>query len=112
MGTDVEKQIGFDFEAGKARKEDGLDRVEEHNERFVDVMRRHAEYIAGFYGSVTSDDLRWYARVNNIAPEHPNAWGSIFRGPQWVCVGRTKSKLKSNHAREIRVWALAKETEE
>lgn len=106
---DVEKQIGFDFDAGKARKEAGLDSVEEHNERFVRIMRQRAEYVAIRFGTVTSDDLRKYAKYRGLEPEHPNCWGSLIRGPRWVCVGRTKSKLKSNHAREIRVWALRKE---
>ena len=110
MVTNIDKQLGFSFEAGSAGKKAGIDRVEEHNLSFVELMRREARRIARATGKVSSDDLRRYARVSGLEPEHPNCWGSVFRGPEWVCIGRMKSKLVSNHAREIRVWAQ-KETE-
>jgi hypothetical protein len=35
-----------------------------------------------------------------------NAWGSIFRGKEWECIGWRKSTRVSNHARAIRIWRL------
>jgi len=55
-------------------------------------------------GSVSADDLRRYADKHNDQPGHVNAWGSVFRGAGWRMVGRMKSTIPSNHAREIKVW--------
>ena len=104
--SDIDNQLGFSWERGHKRKEAGLDSVEAHNPSFVEIMRNRAREIVAKTGRVTSDDLRRYARVNGIEPDHPNAWGAIFAGKDWVQIGRTKSTLTSNHAREIRIWAL------
>lgn len=95
------------WSGGEALKEEGLDSVETKNKKFVDIMRARATELCLEFGRVTSDDLRRYAMELGIRPEHPNAWGSVFRGKKWTVVGRMKSKLASNHAREIRVWALS-----
>ena len=92
--------------SGAARKEKGLDSVESHEATFVEKMRNRAVEIATESGTVTSDDLRRYAKAYGITPNHPNAWGAIFRGKLWRSVGRKKSTLTTNHSREIRVWAL------
>lgn len=99
-------QLPFDFKAGKEAKTSGLDLVETNNQSFVDHMRLIAKEIVLIKGKVSCDDLRVYARDNDIVPAHPNAWGAIFRGKGWKQVGRKKSKLVSNHAREIRIWTF------
>lgn len=96
----------FDLATARARRDAGLKLVAEHNPHFVHLMREQALLIAERNGTVTSDDLREYANLHGIMPKHPNAWGSIFRGKHWRCVGRTKSRLTSNHRREIKVWGL------
>ena len=100
-------QLPFDFIAGKAAKDAGLDSVESNNPNFVANMRLVAKEIVLACGRVSCDDLRVYARDNNIVPSHPNAWGAIFRGKGWKQIGRKKSKLVTNHAREIRIWTFA-----
>jgi hypothetical protein len=92
--------------SGSILKERGLDSVESHEATFVEKMRKRAFEIATESGTVTSDDLRHYAKAYGIVPNHQNAWGAIFRGKLWRSVGRKKSSLNSNHNREIRVWAL------
>jgi hypothetical protein len=94
---------------GTLLKERGLDSVESHETTFVEKMRRRAVEIATESGTVTSDDLRSYAKAYGIEPNHQNAWGAIFRGKLWRSVGRKKSTVNSNHSREIRVWALTEE---
>ena len=95
-----------DLFAGEELKEKGQKRVEGNNAGFVREMRAQAERICSVKGSVTSDDLREYARIRGMVPDHPNAWGSIFRGKRWVRVGYRKSEIASNHARTIAVWTL------
>ncbi len=96
----------FDTIKAKLERDKGLDKVEGNNDSFVHRMRAHAKHIAQRTGHVTSDDLRRYASSHGLEPKHPNAWGAVFRGKQWICIGRRKSTLASNHAREIRIWGL------
>lgn len=95
-----------DIYSAIARQREGLDRVESSSGDFVPLMRQVAAKIARERGEVCSDDLRRYASEHDITPGHPNAWGTIFR-KGFRCIGRRRSCLVSNHAREIRVWALA-----
>ncbi len=94
----------FSLEQGRAGREAGKDLVEAHGEGFVELMRREAERIFWLRGVVNCDDLRAYAKSLGIVPNHPNTWGSIFRGPHWKQIGLTQSQLVSNHARTIREW--------
>lgn len=96
----------FDLPLGIRLKELGQDDVESNNESFVEVVRNEARFLASTKGKVTSDDLRSFAQSNGLVPAHPNAWGSVFRGSEWVTLGFTRSSLVSNHARTIRIWGL------
>jgi len=89
---------------GLRLKDRGLDAVENSNESWVDTMRKYAVWFSLKAGSVTADNVRQYARNIDFQPDSPNAYGAIFRGKGWKCVGRTKSSHPGNHAREIRVW--------
>ena len=90
---------------GEQLKMEGLDRVEENNQRWVDKMRERAIEMCLVMGEVSSDELRYWADAANCHPEHQNAWGAVFRGTAWVFTGRwKKSTYKSNHAREIKIW--------
>jgi len=88
------------------RKETGLRTIREHTMEFQERMRIVAENICRNKGTVTSDDLRFFADQARIKPIHKNAWGGIFHGNGWTCVGRKKSEYPGNHAREIKIWAM------
>lgn len=92
------------LEQGRSLKEDGLASVTENNATFLSLMRAEAIRISQQRGWVTSDDLRVYASQLNIEPTHQNAWGAIFKGPNWKVVGRRKSAVPGSHSREIRIW--------
>ena len=83
----------------------GLDSVETNSMTFQERMRREAIRICRRKGWVDSDDLREFAEAEGIEPHHPNAWGAVFRGANWVTVGITNSRVPTNHARLIRRWA-------
>jgi hypothetical protein len=91
---------------GLRRRDSGLDAAEHNNRAWVDQIRDLARLIARSNGSVSTDDLRPIADRKGLAPSSPNAWGSVFRGGEWKCIGRRKSTYRTNNAREIRVWAL------
>lgn len=96
---------------GALLKEDGLASVSENNTVFLAQMRAEAKRISEIRGWVTSDDLRVYASQQNLEPTHQNAWGGVFRGPQWRVIGRRKSAVPQGHAREIKIWAYVARTD-
>jgi hypothetical protein len=89
---------------GQQEQSAGIDRVARHNASFIEIMRGVAKRISLERGSVRIDDLRQFASERGLVPIHPNAWGGVFRGPEWQMVGREKSSVVSNHAREVKVW--------
>jgi hypothetical protein len=97
-------QLTLDSRLSAALKADGLDAIELSSQSFVEAMRAEAKRISKERGWVSSDDLRVYASQHNLEPTHQNSWGAIFRGPCWQVVGRRKSAVPGNHAREIKVW--------
>jgi len=90
---------------GLQLRDRGLDQVESNSPTFQELMRAEAKRICRIKGWVTSDDLREYANREGIEPHHPNAWGAVFRGKDWVTVGIANSTVPTNHARLIRRWA-------
>jgi hypothetical protein len=100
----MKKTYDFDLFDGIAARDAGIARVSARAEDFLVIMRRVAREIALTKGRVTSDELRIYARDHGIKPHHPNAWGAIFKGPNWIHVGTLQSAKKSNHARWIHIW--------
>lgn len=91
---------------GQERKQMGLFQVAQNNQTFLETMRGYARMICRKNGSVTSDDLREKARDLDIEPTHPNAWGAVFKGGDWVVLGFEPSNWPSNHGRPIRRWTL------
>jgi hypothetical protein len=101
----IRKEDGpMSVQEGLRRKQEGRLRVEGRSLGFLRIMRSYARSVSSRRGRVTCDDLREFAKKNNIQPHHPNVWGSIFRGNNWVFIGWTTSRVSSNHARENRVW--------
>lgn len=98
-------QLGL-WDGGERERDAGVAKVETNERSFVERMRSHAATVARVNGNVSSDDLRRYAKAVGIKPNHPNAWGSIFRGGMFEQIGYRRSMLRSNHGRQIRVWAL------
>ena len=90
---------------GQMLKQYGIELVRQHNPDFVALCRGYAQEHAIANGSVTSDDVRLWANLNDIYPNHHNAWGAVFnRG--FNRVGFVKSQIPSNHSRMISVWEL------
>lgn len=90
---------------GESLKQEGLDRVEANSRGWVALMRAEAAIIAEARGFVHVDDLRPFLEKHGH-PHHPNAWGAIFRGRDWVRFDYRKSAVPSNHARMAGLWAI------
>ena len=89
---------------GEQLRDEGIERVTSHNEEWIAWVRQLARKICALHGSVTTDDLRAWAAIEHRHPDHPNAWGGVFRAKGWVRVGYTKSERALAHARPIGVW--------
>ena len=96
---------------GLMRREDGILRVAAHNETWLEWARHQAWLIVQEYGEVTSADIRVRAQAADRWPDHPNAWGAVFRGrtggQKWVQTGDWVPCCHADgHARMVRVWTL------
>jgi hypothetical protein len=102
-------QTTFDYEAGQAARDAGLDRASNpfYRRELLESAKKHAIALGHTLGEVTADDV--FRRMMNYG-EQPellgNAAGSIFRGAEWECVGWKQSERKTNHARAIRIWRM------
>ena len=108
MTTTVVAQLTLDD--ALERKAAGLDRVEGTHPDFVPRLRAAARAYAMLHGTVTADDVRRIADELGLRPRHPNAWGTIFRGPGWIKAGYRKSERPSAHAHENPVWSWREPT--
>lgn len=95
-------QVNFNFDAAMSAKRAGQKRVEENNQRFMEVARRTAKRISMRSGSVTADDVR---RECPFDPLHPNAWGAVFRTKEFVWTGDwQRSEQVQGRGNMQRVW--------
>ena len=101
-------QLSLDTAQGEILKKQGQAAVIAGSLSFVQFMQAQAVEISDKCGFVSSDNLRVSAEELGLVPHHPNVWGGIFRGPHWKQVGRKKSAIVGNHAREIRLWRWEK----
>lgn len=89
---------------GEIMKQVGIKRAEDKSATFVETMRTIARGYSILYGKVNGDQLRKAAAAANLQPNHPNAWGAIWRCAGWVIVGRVLSDWPTTHRREIKEW--------
>lgn len=95
-------QPELNLAAALVEAEDGIAITSMSNAQWLDTARMHAHAYAYAHGSVTTDNIRPMLPP----PKSAAAWGAIFRGPDWRCIGWVRSELVSNHGRSIRKWAL------
>ncbi len=87
---------------GEQLKQAGMAQAAQNRAVLLEEARNIALVLAATNGQVTADDISEKIRIN-LGP----ASGSIFKTPDFEFTGqRVASKLKSNHARELKVWRL------
>lgn len=90
---------------GQRRRDEGKAKVASHNGEWLVDARREAARICATRGKVSAADLRRWADRTGNHPDHPNAWGTVFRGSEWVATGDwVPCQHASGHARHVRVW--------
>jgi hypothetical protein len=99
------QQLTFDQAAAEQAKADGLALIEARHEDVVGALRAFARAHALQHGRVHIDDVRRFAQEANLAV-HKNAWGAIFRPPEWRKVGERASTIVTNHRHRSPEWAL------
>jgi hypothetical protein len=103
-------QATFDYEAGQAAKEQGLDRACSpfYRRQLLCYAQVNAYNIAKERGMVTFDDV--YHRMVEKGLMNPAllgaASGAVFKGEGWECIGWKASERVTNHKRPIRIWRL------
>lgn len=95
----------LDLTEGEHRRDLGIEKVTSHNGNWLATARLTAEGIARRHGKVSSDELREV--LGDHQPDHPNAYGSVFRDKRFQAIGFKKSENPSRHAGMIRVYRLA-----
>ena len=102
-------QTEFNYEAGQAAKEQGLDRACNpfFRRQLLASAKNAAHVLAQANGTVTFDDVFAWMRDADWSPELlGNAAGSVFRDYWWECIGWKPSERVTNHKRPIRIWRL------
>jgi hypothetical protein len=101
-------QTVFDYKAGQAERDAGLDRASNpFYRRELLSKARTLAFIMAHIGPITFDDVYEQMEKNELHPELlGNAAGLVFRGAEWEPVGWKQSERKTNHARAMRVWRL------
>lgn len=97
-------QMNLPLAKAEARK--GIAKVSGRNAAFLVKMRRLAMKICHGKGYVTADDLHEWADNNGIEPTHPNAWGGVFRTPDFYADGYVTSANVAGHGNRIMRWRL------
>lgn len=97
----------FDANLGRHLKSLGRELVESGSLRAVVAMRRFAKAYAARHGSVSIVEVRAWADRRGLAVHHPNAFGAVFKGREWVRVDWQRNLRPSAHDRQVGVWTLA-----
>ncbi len=103
------RQATFNFKAGQAARDAGLDRASNpfYRKELLEWARLSAKRIARAAGRVSYDDVYRVLEYTGKQPELlGSAAGNVFRTGEWESVGWKPSERKSNHARPMRVWRL------
>ena len=95
--------MSYQLELAEAAQREGIAKVSDHNKAWLTEARAVARRVCELSGTVTADDVR---NKMTTQPNHPSAYGAIFRvGFKWT--GQfVKSEHVSAHCRVVRVWEL------
>ncbi len=67
---------------GEVLRDEGIAKVTEHNENWMDLAIREVERFTiqsdeGGEGNFTGEDIRFWCSRTIGCPHHPNAWGAL-----------------------------------
>lgn len=93
---------------GRKRKDSGMKRAAENRSIELSQAQWAAKVLAETYKTpITVDDVRrHYSETMKLPWTLGNAAGSIFKSPEWECVGFVEASHPEAHGRIIRRWRL------
>ena len=102
--------FSLDPGGGADQQRGAMEALEQRYAGFLLAMREEARKVCQRVGQVTTDDCRAIAKIKGLEVGDSHIWGAIFKElhpdgrPAWRAVARTRSVLKENNGRQIRVW--------
>lgn len=102
-------RVDDELEAGRALREQGIDRVEQSTKEVTAFLRCYAIGVAIWEGrSVSINDL-----VGILSRRFPDTSSrvlcGVFRGKQWQFAGYTQATAKHKHARRVALWRFVEQ---
>ncbi len=104
----------FDFTASADARDDGIARVSEHNERWMDYAVALVQTLPATWEGLIEGIRQWFLENQWRMPEHENAWGALANVlVKKGIIARTgeyrASRAVKSHARQQPVWRLLTE---
>ena len=90
----------------RQKRDAGIKKVAGKNKAFLDLMRPVARDICRIQGWVSSNELRAWADMNGVAPNHYNAWGAVLTTKEFVPGEYIVSEQPQGHCNRVRRWTL------
>ena len=90
----------------RRKRGEGITKVSNNNKEWLLDVRHVARDICCTKGWVCADDLRQWADLYRRYPSHPNCWGAVFSGKQFIPGEYIVSKQPQGHCNRIRVHRL------
>lgn len=120
MGEEMSTQPQLDFmallskkaasiEVGRKLKQRGQERAAAKHSKALKIAREMAKYLAVLWDGIrplTIEGVREIYEITEGTWDLGNAAGSVFKGPDWECVGYREATRPEAHARILRVWRL------
>lgn len=84
-----------------------IEQVQQNNREFIEACRNKARELCADKGFANPDDVREWADSMNIHPvTSVNAYGAIWKSPEFETCGLVKSRIPSNNGRRVFLWRL------
>jgi hypothetical protein len=97
----------WDWAASEAAKQAGIDQAGENKKQLLEYARGIARELARGGKVISADDVQLEIENRGISVHAlGNAAGGLFRGKEWIAVGRVKSKRQHAHANWLTTWRL------
>jgi hypothetical protein len=94
----------LDLLQGRRLRDLGIESVSSHNTEWIDRARAIARQLIVYRLQVTADELRFV--MGDDEPDHPNAWGAVFKTKEFKRIGFKQSATKTRHAAIVGIWTL------
>ena len=90
-----------------AAKAAGMDKAAENKKKLLEYARGIARDLAKGGNVISADDVQRELERRKISVHAlGNAAGSLFKGKEWMAVGRIKSKRVHAHSNWLTTWRL------